>query len=718
LGNPRRVEGNVRIARQKLATNDLPGDALGAIGPRSDRQTGGFVGAEGLRPGPAGGFVAGVRPSGIEERNREARFTVAPHRDGPEREGQNERERTGAHRGTLARALLYDAARVVRTLASVALLAGRLVLAQAFDPASVSPQAPTSTAPSDAAPPAEVTVRGTKPAAGDIGSDQLRGRDARSVPGTFGEPLQAVESLPGISPMVSGLPYFYVRGAPPADTGYFVDGIPLPTLFHIGPGPSVVPPALLDHVDFFPSTAPARYGRFVGGIIAGDTTAPSPVARGEASVRLFDASAFAESPIGPSSTALVAGRYGYPNLLLSLFAPNLSLNYGDYTARVTRALSGADAVSLFAIGSYDREEDTSQKLIPIASQFHRFDLRYDRKWADGALRLATTLGYDRSSDSSSTETVSSVSGRLRLELSQRFGANVRLSAGADANAARSTYDYSGLAEPASNLEQIAGAYADLRARPARVVQIDAGTRFDAYRFAGAVTTSFDPKLAVRVFVSPDVTWVSTLGIAHQQPTYLFPLPGLQISPSQGLQTTYQFAEGAEAQLAEAVRAKITAFYNVQRNVNDFVSDCGAFAVACSVVDQVDGRTFGVELLLQRPLTRRLGGWIAYTLSRAERRVGGVPYLSPFDRTHVVSAVLRYDFGGGIDAGARGTYYSGRPIFRTSLFRDGRARSRSVRADPPSTGCRSSIESTSEPPSDGPWVRGGGSRRSWSSSTSP
>jgi hypothetical protein len=64
--------------------------------------------------------------------------------------------------------------------------------------------------------------------------------------------------------------------------------------------------------------------------------------------------------------------------------------------------------------------------------------------------------------------------------------------------------------------------------------------------------------------------------------------------------------------------------------------------------------------LQRALTERLSGWVAYTLSRAERWIGNVPYLSPFDRTHVVSAVLSYDFGRGYRAGVRGTYYTGRP----------------------------------------------------------
>src|SRR5215472_13114090 len=156
----------------------------------------------------------------------------------------------------------------------------------------------------------------------------------RGVPGTFGDPFQTIASLPGVGPMASGLGYFYARGAPPADTGYFLDGIPLPSLFHIGPGPSVVPPALLERVEFFPATAPARFGRFAGGIVSGDTLAPGKVAKGEASVRLFDASALVESPIDSASTVLVAGRYGYPNLLLSVFAPQLSLSYGDYTFRL------------------------------------------------------------------------------------------------------------------------------------------------------------------------------------------------------------------------------------------------------------------------------------------------------------------------------------------------------------------------------------------------
>ena len=57
-----------------------------------------------------------------------------------------------------------------------------------------------------------------------------------------------------------------VRGAPPNDNGYFLDGIRVPQLFHIGLGPGVIHPQLIDRIDFYPGVAPARFGGFTGGL--------------------------------------------------------------------------------------------------------------------------------------------------------------------------------------------------------------------------------------------------------------------------------------------------------------------------------------------------------------------------------------------------------------------------------------------------------------------
>jgi hypothetical protein len=533
--------------------------------------------------------------------------------------------------------------------------AGALVLVGVAS--SAARAQPADPAPTD---PTVVTVHGRR-SHQNIGSDDFAAQQLRDIPGTFGDPFQAVGSLPGVLPVASGLPYFYVRGAPPANTGYFIDGIPLPALFHVGPGPSVVPPSLLESVEFFPSTAPARYGRFAGGVIAGQLREPSPVTRGEASVRLFDASAVIEAPIDGGWTLTAGGRYGYPNLLLALVAPNLSLSYGDYTLRAMRQLGASDALSILALGSFDSEHDASGSLVPVDTVFHRVDLRYDHRWRDGSLRVAATFGSDRTATrlaTLATETVQATSARLRLELSQGLGTALRVVAGADADASLSRTGGGDLVP-----QQVAGAYVDLDYQPSRAIALSVGARIDAYRSGPGGTTltsAVDPRLALRVRLASGVTAITTVGVAHQPPTFLLPVPGLLLDPSGGLQTTYQYAQGVELRLPWAVRATVTGFYDADRDMSDFASDCGAFAVDCNAITRVDGATYGLEVIAQRAFSQQLAGWVSYTLSRADRRIGGVEFLSPFDRTHVLSAVARYDFGHGVDVGVRFTYDTGRP----------------------------------------------------------
>jgi hypothetical protein len=547
--------------------------------------------------------------------------------------------------------------------------------------------------------PVEVSVHGTKRSSDDIGGDALKTADARATPGTFGDPLQALAAMPGISPMASGLPYFYLRGAPPADTGYFIDGIPVPALFHIGPGPSYVPPALLSKVELYPSTAPPHFGRFVGGVMAGTLTPPvfssadAPVPmRGEANLRLFDASAFVEAPVGDSWSAVAAGRYGYPGLLLSVFAPNLSLGYGDYTLRIAHALSASDTLSVLALGGYDHETDASNSLPPIDTQFHRIDLRFDHKWSAGAFRVAATFGSDRTggyNSGSAGEVDASTTSRLRFELDQRIDpgpgwGSLRLTAGAD----MLTTHY-GFGDSASGPtmqigdEEMLGAYAALRFVPAPGIEIVPGLRVDDTQrgalLPGGSGITVDPKLAARVGISSDFAWVATMGMAHQEPSYVLPIPGVVVTAKTGFQKVDQLAAGFEARLpwlGESATGKVMAFYNVEHQVSDFIASCGEL-LSCGPVGSSNGRTYGAEVFVRSEDVRlplatdlRLGGWLSYTLSRAERYLGNVPYLSPFDRTHELSAVLRLDFGSGYLGGVRATYYTGRPDFPSIDFSPG------------------------------------------------
>ena len=87
--------------------------------------------------------------------------------------------------------------------------------------------------------------------------------------------------------------------------------------------------------------------------------------------------------------------------------------------------------------------------------------------------------------------------------------------------------------------------------------------------------------------------------------------------------------------------------------------------------RTNGRGIGMELLLRRPLTKRVGGWLSYTFSRSTVTVPtplpGEPSEVPsnFDRTHVLNTALAFDFGKGWHGGARFTYYTGLPYTKVS-----------------------------------------------------
>jgi len=568
-----------------------------------------------------------------------------------------------------------------------------------------------------AAPPepqVEVTVVGARR---EIGQTTLSKAEVREMPGAFGDAFRAIEALPGVMPLASGLPYFFIRGAPPNNAGYFVDGIRVPLLFHLGLGQSVIHPGLVDHVDFFPSAAPARYGGYAGGIIAGQTREPATALHGEANLRLVDAGALLEAPFANGKgTALVAGRYGYPGPIVALATDDMKIGYWDYQARVSWKLGERDTIGIFAFGSHDYLASRSPSGDPEArknlveefvSDFHRVDLRYDHRLSDGRVRVALTGGYD--SQGAEPTYITNASLGARLEVEQKLTERLRFRGGADARLDKygSRITKQGPLEPVvpqsanpppTNLS--AGLYSDVVWRVTPRVELVPGARFDLYASSRAneapatghtrtIAPAVDPRLSARVSLSPGVAWLTTLGLAHQYPGLrigdvpapLLTVPGFPFG-TRRLQTAAQASQGIEVALPADLVLTTTGFYSRFWGLTDLSASCfqhsdqepppgQAFAppYVCPNNHPVRGQAYGVELLLRRPFTKRLSGWLAYTLSRSTRRgyfltPGGTEVLanvpSEFDRTHVLNAILGYDLGRRWHAGGRLVFYTGTP----------------------------------------------------------
>jgi hypothetical protein len=620
----------------------------------------------------------------------------------------------------------------VRRAASVALALVALLHAQRVGAQSSPEPAPPAEAPAEAAVPAapapaapapappveEVQVHGRKGT--KSGQTTFGGQEVRQVPGAFGDAFRVMEALPGVTPLVSGLPFFFVRGAPPGNNGYYIDGIRIPLLYHVGAGPSVIHPGLVERVDFYPGGYPARYGRFAGGILSGETKRPAEEVHGEGNVRLFDAGALLEAPFAEGrGSILVAGRYSYTAALISLAAPDAVLEYWDYQARATYNVGSKDQIGVFAFGSYDffgEKRPSGETRTAFATQFHRIDARWDHQLPDhGKMRTAVTIG----SDATGTEELAGVRDRMisgRVYIEQPVGKDVTLRGGADI-----TLDHYDLDVPATSRQErdtsdslypprndlVMGAHLDAVIQAADRWEVTPGIRVDMFesvrnlanvpiseqKLAGnGAIPSVDPRLLSRLRLAKRVTLVSTFGISHQPPAFFVPVPGLQLGRlTAGLQTSIQASQGVEVALPWAFTFVPTFFYHRYLGLTDFATTCGVTDNSNSdnngedcIDKRVSGRTIGFEMLLRRSLTQKLTGWISYTLSRTTRgttlaaydlssvvgiespRQKSVSYAEvagDFDRTHVLNVIGAYDLGAGWRAGARFYYYTGRPYSR-------------------------------------------------------
>lgn len=312
----------------------------------------------------------------------------------------------------------------------------------------------------------------------------LRDEEIHEVPGTRGDPFRVVQSLPGVSQVAGFLPYVVVRGAAPGNTGYYLDGVRVPILFHVAVGPSVIHPYFIDEVHFYPGGTPVRLGRFASGIIEGRT---KPARRdrvsGDVDIRITDAGALLEVPInrpvragceterrrdcpkGPARGSLTfGGRFSYTGWLLSRFKDlNVKLQFWDYQARFDHDLGRRFRYTAFLYGSYDsmgpREEyvwnesgsnpepelgddDDGNEEFPeypteptvnknpdpyLRFEFHRLDQRIRQRLRNGGRALyMVALGFDRSGASEIKTNEWLVTPRLEFALPIRPGVELGL----------------------------------------------------------------------------------------------------------------------------------------------------------------------------------------------------------------------------------------------------------------------------------------------------
>jgi hypothetical protein len=501
----------------------------------------------------------------------------------------------------------------------------------------------------------------------------LRGDEMTHTPGTMGDPFRVLESLPGVGTIAWPAPVYAVRGANPGNTGFVLDDLQVPALFHFALGPSIIHPYFFDGLDFFSGGAPARYGRFVSGLVSARTrAAPEDVPHASVDVRLVDAGAMVTAPLQGGGSVAVAGRYSYTGAIIGLVSSDITLAYWDYQLRADRR-AGPFRLTLLAFGSSDRLS-TSTSSDGISLQFHRLNLRGDAPLGGGVVFGSFGLGFDHSDVPLSELTslrllVNSWSALPRLAYS-RASRHVDLEVGFDG--VLQHYLPIGANRPGAldlgreRTARLLAGYVSLITRLGPRVILTPELRLDTYAISGAERSELGPRLSTRIAID-DRTWLRAVGgRLTQPPTLPLQIPGVDNFGLAlfGLQTSWQGSLGFGTTRVPGVELEVTGFVQryVLTDVRDPIPSASADPFAPDFLVRRDALATGLELLVRRPATERLHGWLSYTLSRSVRALGGgLIAPSDWDQRHILNLVVGYRVG-RYTLGGRAHLNTGRPVF--------------------------------------------------------
>lgn len=552
--------------------------------------------------------------------------------------------------------------------------------------------------------PYETVVRGQADRA-EVSRITLSGAELHEVAGTAGDPLRVVTLLPGVTTPASGLSYPVVRGSLPAATGYFLDGVRVPQLYHLLALNPVIHPDFIESIDFHAANAPTRYGRVSGGVI-GVQVAKARDDRVHFTIApdLLQTNAFVEVPIPSTGTNItLGGSVNYAGWILgtldalSLFPQDTApvAESWDYQARIEQKL-GNGSVRILAFGSSDHAGVRATGLygvtLLLTSRFHRVDLRAQYPVGPGALEVGSYVGWEEMGAEASqggqggTFHLDRFIWAARTNYRVEIGAHFQLKAGFDVERQTSSIETAfGPENEADPLRQpqVMGVFTGSFVEAAFLStqwSIVAGVRIDTWHLPPSLTlVSADPRLDVRFKASDAVTIRGSAGLAHQAPMLLLSLPVSDTAAlSTGLQEVGQFSLGGVGKLPWLdLELSADVFYNHifqarERSISEFLT--GVSSVDDRYSGNRWGRAYGLEVMVRLPQQGRLFGWLSYTLMRSERirrfalfngdqtfassTTAMLPFA--FDQTHSLNATLGYQFTKGWKLGASFHLNTGRP----------------------------------------------------------
>jgi len=548
----------------------------------------------------------------------------------------------------------------------------------------------------------------------------LSQEEVRTMPGSQGDPLRALQSLPGVARAPFGAGLLVLRGANPRQSTVFVGDHPVPFAFHLSGLSAVLPAGAIESMEFAPSNFAPAFGNTAGGLVS---ITPRVGRRdghhGEASLDLGGVGGLAEGPIGKGSF-VVAARRAHLDLPLRAWGAlnpwNTTIypSYYDYQAFYDRPLGGGQRLHVGFLGAGDRlafkeiagMDGERRTIFEPRLSFHRVDLAYRAAVGRTSVLVSPALRVDSSrlffGNIGEDEPVPrrTVVATARAQVEHAVTDSARLILGADAHFGRQTGEEApvttepmglppqrppvvvgaaGTSNTTSMSHGYMGLYGEAIVRLGGAT-ISAGSRASAFVVAGEERFAVDPRLRVsqalgdRVTLSGGVGRYSQPWIGRQDSLVGLSglIPGSIVLPDQIVENFDPTLARAELgvrvihalQVSAGASVRLEKFGEIEgvgfvRDVHDPMHRPTEGAPARE-------RAFGGELIVRRRLIGRFYGWVAYTLMWAQREVwsraeGSSFKPSAYDQRHNLVAVVSARLPRDWQIGGRFRLSSGLPF---------------------------------------------------------
>jgi len=524
-----------------------------------------------------------------------------------------------------------------------------------------------------------------------VSKNALSGKTMRKLAGSSGDPLRALQTLPGVATVGSSSAPA-VRGSGPGDNAYYVDGLPVNRIFHFG-DISVFNADLIEDFNLYSAAFGPHYGDVTGAVI--DVALREPRKDrfgGKVDVNLMGANFLVEGPRSDDQSFYFAARRSYVDLLVkqvedkgvTLQVPH----FWDYQGKYLWKLNDTNRLLFHMLGTSDvlklsiaPTADIAQKQPVLAG-----NAAFSEISAMQAVVLDTllsggsnnTLSFEHTNNRSSSAlgTAGTLSltqdnlllrDQVRLELSEGHElslgtelANAKVKINADFLNANCTQfnpncDLSSATRQQLNDEFSTNAMsvsAQDRKRVLSYLTLIGGVRYSKENYAHKSYT--EPRLGAEWEWSEQTMFTAGWGRHNQYPTgaqwvRVFGNPMLD-----HIRADHSVL-GVKHKVDADWNWKAETYYKKFSNlvVNDPV---------LNYINAASGKAYGLELLIKKEEIDKLSGWFVLNLAKSQRRndVTGEAFRFEYDQPINTTLVGTYKLSENWSFGAKWAFHSGTP----------------------------------------------------------